>query len=184
MQYYHYFVLAFVVVLLWFIVTFNGFISLRNRVEEAFSSMDVFLKQRYDLIPNYVETVKGYAAHEKETLDAVITARSKAFNAHGIENKIVAEQELIGVLSKLMILSENYPELKANANFMELQHQLKALEEEIANSRTTYNSITKQFNTKVESIPSNIVAGICGFKRKPLFEITQTTQRANVTVQF
>jgi len=184
MQYYLYLALAIVVVLLWFIITFNRFVSLRNRVEEAFSTMDVYLKKRYDLLPNFVETVKGYAAHEKETLDAVITARSKAFNAQGIENKIEAEQGLIGALSKLMLLTENYPDLKANANFMDLQQQLKTLEGEIANSRTLYNGMVKQFNTKVESIPSNIVAGICGFKRKLLFEITEATQRANVTVQF
>jgi LemA protein len=184
MQYYTYLALAAVVVLLWFIITFNGFISLRNRVEEAFSTMDVFLKQRYDLLPNFVETVKGYATHEKETLDAVISARAKAVNAQGIDSRITAEQGLIGALSKLLMLTENYPDLKANANFMELQQQLKTLESEIADARTAYNGMVKQFNTKVESIPSNIVAGICGFSRQPLFEITETTQRTNVTVQF
>jgi len=172
------------VVLLWFVMTYNGFIGLRNRVEEAFSTMDVYLKKRYDLIPNIVETVKGYASHERETLEAVINARSKAVNAQGVENKLQAEQGLTGALSKLMMLTENYPDLKANVNFMDLQEQLKTMEGEIANSRKYYNGVVKIFNTKVESIPSNIVAGICGFKRQPMFEITDETQRENVKVQF
>lgn len=172
------------VVLLWFVSTYNGFIGLRNRVEEAFSTMDVYLKKRYDLIPNIVETVKGYASHERETLEAVISARSKAVNAQGVENKLQAEQGLTGALSKLMMLTENYPDLKANVNFMDLQEQLKTMEGEIANSRKYYNGVVKMFNTKVESIPSNIVAGICGFKRQPMFEITDETQRENVKVQF
>jgi LemA protein len=179
-----YFGIVLVVIVLWFIATYNGFIGLRNRVEEAFSTMDVYLKKRYDLIPNIVETVKGYASHEKDTLEAVINARSKAVNAQGVENKLEAEQGLTGALSKLMVLAESYPELKANVNFMDLQEQLKLMEGEIANARKYYNGVVKLFNIKVESIPSNFVAMLCGFKRQPMFEITDEVQRENVKVQF
>ena len=155
------------VVAIWFIGTYNGFIQLKNKVEEAFSTMDVYLVKRYDLIPNLVETVKGYAKHESETLENVIKARNAAVSATTPAQKIESENQLSGVLTKFMALSESYPELKANTNFIDLQNQLQTMEGEIANSRKYYNGVVKQFNTKVESIPSNIVAGLCKFEKQP-----------------
>lgn len=171
------------VLALWIVGIYNSFISLRNSVEEAFSTMDVFLKKRYDLIPNLVETVKGYAAHESGTLEKVIKARNMAMSATGTEEKLAAENALSGTLKSLFALSENYPDLKANANFLDLQNQVKVVEEDIATSRRFYNGVVKSYNIKCESVPSNIVAGIFGFKRKPLFEI-DTEQRENVKIQF
>lgn len=164
--------------------TYNGFVSLKNKCEEAFSTMDVYLTKRYDLIPNLVETVKGYASHEKETLDSVISARNKAVNATSVEDKIAAEQGLAGTLGRLFALSENYPDLKANTNFLDLQAQLQLMESEIANARKYYNGVVKMFNIKVEQFPSNIIAGMFNFIKRPLFEVADAGQRENVKVQF
>ena len=123
--------------------TYNGFVSLKNKCEEAFSTMDVYLTKRYDLIPNLVETVKGYASHEKETLDSVISARNKAVNATSVEDKIAAEQGLAGTLGRLFALSENYPDLKANTNFLDLQAQLQLMESEIANASAILLALAK-----------------------------------------
>lgn len=172
------------VLALWFVTTYNGFISLRNKVEEAFSTMDVYLTKRYDLIPNLVETVKGYANHESETLEKVIAARNIALGSKNPEDKIANEQEFSGVLGRLMAISESYPDLKANTNFIDLQTQLKSMEGEIANARKFYNGVVKMFNTKIESIPSNIIAGMCGFKKAALFVVNDETQRENVKVSF
>lgn len=128
--------------------TYNGFISLKNKCEEAFSTMDVYLTKRYDLIPNLVETVKGYASHEKETLDSVVAARNKAMSANTVEAKIEAEQGLAGTLGRLFALSENYPDLKANTNFLDLQSQLQLMESEIANARKYYNGVVKDVQHK------------------------------------
>lgn len=173
-----------VVVGLWVATTYNGFISLKNKIEEAFSTMDVYLKKRYDLIPNIVETVKGYAKHEKETLEAVISARQQAVDSKNVDEQLAAEKGLSGALGRLFALSESYPDLKANANFMDLQGQLKDMEGEIANARKFYNAVVKLFNTKVESVPSNIIAMIFGFARRPMFELDDATQRENVKVSF
>lgn len=172
------------VVILWAVGTYNGFISLGNKIEEAFSTMDVYLQKRYDLIPNLVETVKGYAKHEKETLDAVVSARSAAHSATTVEGKLEAEGQLSGALSRLLMVAESYPELKANTNFLSLQGDLQNMETEIASSRKYYNGVVKQFNTKVESVPSNIIAGMFNFSKKPMFEIADPAQRENVKVQF
>ena len=172
------------VLIIWFIATYNGFVSLKNKVEEAFSTMDVYLVKRYDLIPNLVETVKGYAAHEKETLEKVVSARRLAMNAHSMDEKIAQEQNLSGLLGRLLAISESYPDLKANTNFIDLQRQLKDMEGEIANARKYYNGVVKAFNTRTETIPSNLIAGICGFKKMPLFVVKDEAQRENVKVSF
>ena len=171
-------------IVLWGIVTYNSFIAGRNSVEEAFNGMDIYLKQRYDLIPNLVETVKGYAKHESETLTAVVAARNQAVSSNSIDEKIAAEQNFSGALGRLLMLSEAYPDLKANTNFMDLQNELKQMEQQIAGSRSNYNRVAKNFNIKVEKVPSNIIAGMFGFKRVALFEITNPVERENVKVQF
>lgn len=167
-----------------FIGNYNGFIKLKNNCEEAFSTMDVYLKKRYDLIPNLVETVKGYAAHEKETLQSVIEARSQAEAASSIEEKIASENAMTSSLKSLFAVAEAYPDLKANANFLDLQNQLKVVEEDIVNARKYYNGVVKQFNTKCEVFPSNIIAGIFNFERKELFEVSDAKERENVKVSF
>lgn len=178
-------ILAIVIVLGFILVSiYNGLIRLRNMVEEAFSTMDVYLKKRYDLIPNLVETVKGYASHESETLEAVIAARNKAVSAGTDEARLQAEGDLSQVMGRLFALTESYPDLKANVNFMDLQQQLKAIETEIAQSRKYYNGTVRTYNTKREVFPNNIFAGMFGFTKKPLFEVTNEVERENVKVSF
>ena len=172
-----------VIIIIWVIGAYNGFIRLKNKIEEAFSTMDVYLKKRYDLIPNLVETVKGYAKHESETLEKVIAARNMAAGAKTMEERIEGENMLQGTLKSLFAVAEAYPDLKANTNFMDLQGQLQRLEDEIANSRKYYNAVVKTFNTKREVFPTNILAGIFHFEKKPLFEI-EGEERENVKVQF
>jgi LemA protein len=180
-----YIILGIVVVVgLFLMMAYNNFVSWRNKVDEAFSTMDVYLVKRYDLIPNLVETVKGYASHEKETLERVIAARNMAVNANTIEDKVKAEGEISGVLGRLFALSEAYPDLKANVQFLDLQSQLKVIEEDIAKARKFYNGTTRQYNTMVETFPNNIVANLFKFIKRPLFEVEDATQRQNVRVQF
>lgn len=163
---------------------YNSFIKLRNSCEEAFSTMDVYMKKRFDLIPNLVETVKGYAAHEKETLQNVIAARNNLQNASTTEEKLAGENALQGTLKSLFAVAEAYPDLKANTNFLDLQDQLKMIEEDIANSRKYYNAVVKQFNTKCEMFPSNIIASIFHFEKQPMFEVETAEERKNVEVKF
>lgn len=178
-------VLAIVVLLvLWLVSSYNGFVRLRNKSEEAFSAMDVSLKKRYDLIPNFVETVKGYAKHEQDTLQAVINARNMAMNANSPELKIANDNALSGTLKSLFALTESYPDLKANQNFLSLQNQLSRIEEEIAGSRRYYNGVVNKYNTKTEMFPGNILASLFGFKRKPLYEVNSDAERENVKVSF
>jgi LemA protein len=185
MQYILYAIVAVVVlVLIWVVATYNSFIKLRNKVEEAFATMDVYLTKRYDLIPNLVETVKGYAKHESQTLEKVIAARNMAAGAKTTEEKVAGENMLQGTLKTLFAIAEAYPELKANTNFINLQGQLTEMEGEIANSRKYYNAIVKTFNTKVELFPSNLIAGLFKFTRKTMFEVEEAEQRQNVKVQF
>ena len=155
-----------IVLALIFVGMYNSFIKLKNSCDEAYSTMDVYLKKRFDLIPNLVETVKGYAAHEKETLQNVIAARNNLQNASTTEEKLAGENALQGTLKTLFAVAEAYPDLKANTNFLDLQDQLKGVENDIANSRKYYNAVVKQFNTKFEMFPSNIIAGICHFEKK------------------
>ena len=185
MEYIGYILLGLVVVIaLYAVGGYNSLVSLRNQVEEAFSTMDVYLTKRYDLIPNLVETVKGYAKHEKETLEAVISARNKAVNATTMEGKIEAENAMSGVIGRLFALVESYPDLKANTNFLDLQNQLKSIEDDIANARKYFNGVTRQYNTKIEVFPMNLLAGIFGFTKKPLFVVADEQQRQNVKVSF
>lgn len=178
-------VLALIVIgVIWVISAYNGFVRLRNMVEEAFSTMDVYLKKRYDLIPNLVETVKGYAAHEAGTLEKVVQARNMAAGAKTIEDKIQGENMLQGTLKSLFAIAEAYPELKANTNFLDLQSQLQRIEEDIANSRKYYNAVVKEYNIKTESFPSNIIAGMFNFTRKPMFEVNDEAEREAVKVKF
>lgn len=172
------------IVVIFFIVSYNSFIRLRNNCEEGFATMDVYLKKRYDLIPNLVETVKGYAGHEKETLQNVVAARNMAQSASTLAERAKGEQALGQNLTSLFAIAENYPELKANTNFLDLQNQLKAVEEDIANARKYYNAVVKQFNTKCEVFPSNLIASIFKFERKPMFEVETAEERKNVQVSF
>lgn len=185
MEYIGYILLGLVILIVFYAIGgYNTLVSLRNQVEEAFSTMDVYLTKRYDLIPNLVETVKGYAKHEKETLEAVIFARNKAVNATTMEGKIEAENAMSGVIGRLFALAEAYPDLKANTNFLDLQNQLKSIEDDIANARKYFNGVTRQYNTKIEVFPMNILAGIFGFTKKPLFVVADEQQRQNVKVSF
>lgn len=172
------------IIAIWLVSGYNGFIKMKNMVEEAFATMDVYLKKRYDLIPNLVETVKGYAKHESGTFEKVVEARNIAQNANTIEDKIAGENMLTGTLKSLFALAEAYPDLKANTNFMDLQKQLQKVEEDIANSRKYYNAIVREFNTMVESFPSNLIAAVFKFARKPMFEVEEESERQNVKVQF
>lgn len=169
---------------LWGVTTYNGFIQTKNLVAEAWSTIDVQLKKRYDLIPNLVETVKGYTKHESETLEKVVKARGAAMQAATGAEKIAAEKELNASLRSIFILQESYPDLKANANFIDLQGQLKTIETEIASARRYYNGTVKEFNTKIESFPSNLIANIMKLKKADYFEVDAAEERKNVQVKF
>jgi LemA protein len=172
------------IIIIWAVASYNGFIRLRNTIEEAFSTMDVYLKKRYDLIPNLVETVKGYASHEKETLERVVAARNMAASATTLEDKVEKENILQGTLRSLFAIAEAYPDLKANTNFFALQSELARIEDEIANSRKYYNAVVKQNNIKRETFPSAIIASMFGFDKKPMFEVGGEQEREAVKVQF
>lgn len=177
-------VLAIVLILAVFICAeYNKFVRLRNRIEESFSQLDATLKKRFDLIPNLVETVKGYASHEKETLENVINARNRGMSATTLEEVDSASKSMTNALGRLFALSESYPDLKANTNFTSLQNTLNKMEDEILASRKYYNAVVKQYNTAVEVFPSNIVAKMFGYKRKGYLEIDEK-ERENVKVSF
>lgn len=167
---------------LYVIGVYNKLVNAKNKVENQFSQIDIQLKRRTDLIPNLVETVKGYAKHEKGTLTEVIEARNKAVSANTVNEKIKANSELTGAISKLFALSESYPELKANENFLSLQAELSGIEDEIAQSRKYYNAVVREFNDKVEMIPSNIVAKTAGYKSKEMF-IAEESEKKSVKVK-
>ena len=171
------------VLAIWLIASYNSFVKGRNMVREAFSTMDVFMKKRFDLIPNLVETVKGYAAHESETMQNVISARNNISTATTLQGRVDNENALSNTLKSLFALSEAYPDLKANTNFIDLQNQLKFIELDIANSRKYYNAVVRDYNIKTETFPSVIVASMFGFKQEQLFEIA-SAERENVKVQF
>ncbi len=155
---------------------YNNLVKNRVRVKEAFSTIDVYLKKRYDLIPNLVETVKGYATHEKETFENVTKARNVAMAATDSTEKIQANKQLTGSLMNLFAVAENYPELKANVNFLDLQGNLSKLEEEIAFSRKYYNGTVREYNTMVQQVPTKIVAMFTGFKEEPFFETEEISK--------
>ena len=177
-------VLILVVVLIGYVVlTYNGLVSMRNRIENAWAQIDVQLKRRYDLIPNLVETVKGYAAHERQTLEAVIQARNMAMAAQGPQEQAAAENMITGALKSLFALQEAYPDLKANENFLNLQEELTGTEGRIAYARQFYNDTVYRYNTKIQSVPSNIVANQFDFGEREYFEVDEAS-RANVEVDF
>ena len=163
-------VLAFV---FWIIALYNGLVRLRNQVKNAWSQIDVQLKRRHDLIPNLVETVKGYMSYEQETLRQVIEARGKAMSAQGVAEKSHAENQLTGALKSLFAVAEAYPELKANQNVMRLQEELSSTENKIAFARQYYNDSVMRLNNQIEVFPSNMIAGQFGFKKEPFYEVPQ-----------
>jgi LemA protein len=159
------------VVVIWAISVYNGLVAMRQRTNQAFADIDVQLKQRSDLIPNLVETVKGYAAHERGTLEAVVQARQTAITAPNVEQKVAAENMLSGALGKLFALSEAYPDLKANQNFMQLQSQISDIENKLAASRRFYNNAVQEFNTGIQQFPAALFAGIFGFSQRTFFDV-------------
>ena len=165
-----------VILAAWLVSMYNSLVKMRNNRENAFADIDVQLKQRHDLVPQLVETVKGYAAHEKDTLERVINARNGAIGAKTIDEKIVAENALSSALSGLKITLEAYPDLKANQNFLQLQEEIADLENKLSSVRRYFNSATKQYNNAVETFPSNILAGMFGFRKEVMFDLGE--QRA------
>ncbi|MCK4355176.1 LemA family protein [Candidatus Parcubacteria bacterium] len=172
------------IVILWVIVLYNGLIKLKNRVKEAWSDIDVQLKRRYNLIPNLVETVKGYATHERELFEKVTKARTEAMSATGAKDKGQAENMLSNTLKSLFAVAENYPDLKASENFIELQRELRDTEDKIQAARRFYNTNARDMNIKIESFPANLIAKPLGFKMADFFEIEEPEQRENVKVDF
>ena len=168
---------------LWLIMAYNGLVSLRQRCRQAFSDIDVQLKQRHDLIPNLVETVKGYAAHERGTLDAVVQARNAAMTASTPVAAAQAENQVTGALRQLFALSEAYPDLKANQNFLSLQEELSATEGRVAYARQFYNDSVLTYNTGIQKFPASIIAGRMGFRPREYFEAEEGSRDAP-TVQF
>ena len=173
-----------VVLLLLFIgITYNKCIQLLNYVKEAFSTMDVYMKKRWDLIPNLVETVKGYAAHEKSTLEEITSLRNMHYGELSQDQKIDVSNKLSLGISKLIAVAENYPDLKASEHFIDLQNELSKIEEDIANSRKYYNGCVREYNTLIQIFPTNLIAKVFNFKEQKLFEIDES-QRESVKASF
>lgn len=178
-------VFAVLAVLAGFVVSvYNKLVKFKNMVAEAWSGIDVMLKKRYDLIPNLVETVKGYATHEKETFENVTKARAQAMGASNVKDQEAAEKQLNQALVNLMAVAERYPDLKANENFRDLQAQLTTMEGEIEKARRYYNGTARENNILIESFPSNIIAGMFNFDKSPFFELEDKSQRENPEVKF
>ncbi len=171
-------IIALVVIGVLTLLNYNALVRLRNMAQAAWADIDVQLKRRHDLIPNLVETVKGYAAHERGTLEAVVQARAKAVSAKTPEERIEGENMLTQALRGLLAVVENYPELKANQNFLDLQKQLSEVEDAIQNARRYYNAVVRDYNIKIEMFPSNIIASMFGFKKMPYFEIEEGERQA------
>src|SRR5690349_23866398 len=174
----------FVLIFLMAIGIYNGLVASRNQTKNAWSQIDVQLKRRHDLVPNLVETVRGYATHEQKTLENVIAARNQAMGAGSVDDKIKAEIGLSGALGRLMLVVEQYPQLKANTNFLALQEELSSTENKIGFARQFYNDATMQYNTKLESFPSNILAGMFHFLPSTFFEVKDEAQREAPKVKF
>ena len=173
-----------VIIILWMVGMYNGLVRLRNQVKNAWSQIDVQLKRRHDLIPNLVETAKGYMKHERETLDSITQARSHAVEASGVADQAKAEGELSNALSRFMLVVENYPDLKASQNFLSLQEELSSTENKVGFARQFYNDQVQTFNTKIESVPTNIMANMFNFKQAEFFEIETPAEREVPKVQF
>ena len=167
-----------------FIAIYNGLVRLKVQCDNAWADIDVQLKRRYDLIPNVVETVKGYAAHEKGTLEGVIAARNQAMSAQGPAEKAGAENVLTGALRQLFALAESYPQLRAVESFTQLQQTLNQIEDTVQNARRYYNAVVRDFNTKIAQLPSNIIAGMFAFKAREFFEINAPAEREVPKVSF
>lgn len=177
-----YIVIGLIILLVtYIIITYNKLIETNNVVKEAFSTMDVYLKKRWDLVPNLIEVVKGYAKHEKEVFNQVTTLRTNIYQNMSINKKITVNEQLTQELSKIIAVSENYPELKSNQNFLELSRELTKVEDEIANSRKYYNGSVRSFNTKIQVFPNNILAGLFRFKEANMFEANME-EKNNVKV--
>ena len=172
------------VIVVWIIAAFNSLVVLKNRAKEAWADIDVQLKRRYDLIPNLVETVKGYATHERELFEKVTQARASAMSAKGVKEKAGAENMLSDTLKSLFAVSENYPDLKASTNFLELQRELSDTEDKIQAARRFYNTNVRDLNIKIEIFPANIIANSFGFKQMELFETANEAEREPVKVNF
>lgn len=170
-------------VIVFIIATYNGLVQLRVRADNAWSDIDVQLKRRHDLIPNLVETVKGYAAHEKGTFENIAKYRSAAMSATAPEQKMEAEGALTQALRGLLMVAENYPQLLANQEFMSLQNSLKEVEDSLQNARRYYNAVVRDLNTRIQTFPTNLMAGMFGFTPRPFFEV-DAADRANVQVKF
>ncbi len=177
-------IIVIAVILLWVVFAYNALIRLRNRVKEAWSDIDVQLKRRYDLIPNLIETVKGYTTHEKEVFENVTKARTAAMDAGTVAEHNKADNMLTGALKSLFAVSEAYPDLKANANFAKLQDELTDTENKVQASRRFYNSNVLELNTKIETVPANIIAGMFNFRKEEFFEVGEEKERENVKVSF
>lgn len=173
-----------VLIVLYAVSIYNRLVKLKNLVQEAWSSIDVMLKKRHDLIPNLVETVKGYATHEKETLENVTKARNLAAGANTVEGKEAAEKSLNQAMVNLFAVAEQYPDLKANTNFQQLQAELSSIENDIEKSRRYYNGTARENNTLVESFPSNVIANMYKFEKAKFFELDNIAERAVPTVKF
>lgn len=170
--------------ILWVIFTFNRLVALVNRGKEAWADIDVQLKRRYDLIPNLVDTVKGYAAHEKSVFEEVTKARSEAMQAEGAQEQAEAENMLSGALKSLFAVSENYPDLKANENFMNLQNELTDTENKIQAARRFYNTVVQELNTAMEVFPTNLIVGMFNFEKRDFFELEEEAAKDPVKVSF
>ncbi len=172
------------VIIVWAISSFNGLVSRKNRVAEAWSDIEVQLKRRYDLIPNLVETVKGYAAHEKSVLENVTNARTAAMSTEDPKAKLQAENQLSQTLKTLFAVAENYPQLKANENFSKLQDELTDTEDKIQAARRFYNGNVRDYNTAIEVFPKNVIAGMFGFTHKELFDVDNDVEKQPIQVKF
>ena len=177
-------VIALVVIVgLYVMVTYNGLVGLKNKIDNGWAQIEVQLQRRYDLIPNLVETVKGYASHERETLEKVVQARNMAMNATGAQDQAAAENMITGALKSVFALSEAYPDLKANVNFLNLQEELTGTEGRIAYARQFFNDTVVRFNTKIQKFPANVIAARLGFTEREYFEV-EDQARDNVQVDF
>ena len=165
------------IIVIWVTSLYNGLVRLRNRRQNAFADIDVQLRQRHDLVPQIVETVKGYATHERELLTKITQARAAAMGAQSINEKIAAEQQLSSVLQGLKVAVENYPDLKANQNFLQLQNELSDIENKLAAARRFFNAATTEYNNAVESFPGNMIARNFGFNREVLFDLGTDTRK-------
>lgn len=171
-----------ILIIIYAFALYNSFVKLNNKAKEAFSTMDVYLKKRWDLIPNIVETVKGYAKHEKDTLKEVVELRNSTYDKMSDDEKIKTNEQLSSSINKIMALAEAYPDLKANENFRYLNNQLTKVEDDIANSRKYYNGVVRIYNNKVEMFPSNILARLFSYKSKSMFKASEN-ERENVKVE-